>query len=58
MYFQKLLLFNLFEKILDKYPYVTYSLEGQQKEQAENLSSLSRNYLIAFNHLDFIKISK
>jgi len=33
--------------ILSKYPGISYSLEGQQKEQSENLNSLTRNYLFA-----------
>ena len=34
-------------ELLKKYPSVTYALEGQQREQSENLSSLTRNYVIA-----------
>ena len=33
--------------LLETYPSVTYTLEGQQKEQSENLGSLTRNYFIA-----------
>ena len=34
-------------KLLSEYPYVSYSLEGEQREQNENLESLSNNYLLA-----------
>ena len=38
---------NDLPQLLKKYPSVSYSLEGQQKEQTENLESLTRNYVIA-----------
>ena len=38
---------NDLPELLKKYPSVTYALEGQQREQSENLSSLTRNYVIA-----------
>ena len=33
--------------LLDKYKDVKYSLEGQQREQSENLDSLKNNYILA-----------
>ena len=38
---------NDLPKLLKLYPSVTYTLEGQQKEQSENLDSLTGNYIIA-----------
>jgi len=38
---------NFIPKLLKEYPYVSYSLEGEQKQQNENLESLSNNYLLA-----------
>ena len=34
-------------KLLSDYPYVSYSLEGEQREQNENLESLGNNYVLA-----------
>ena len=33
--------------LLSDYPYVSYSLEGEQREQNENLESLGNNYILA-----------
>lgn len=33
--------------LLSNYPGVSYSLEGQQREQSENLDSLTKNYIFA-----------
>ena len=33
--------------LLSDYPYVSYSLEGEQREQNENLESLFNNYILA-----------
>ena len=33
--------------LLSAYPYVSYSLEGEQREQNENLESLGNNYILA-----------
>ena len=38
---------NEFPKILRDYPSVGYSLEGEQREQSENLASIGRNFIIA-----------
>ena len=34
-------------ELLKEYPYINYSLEGEQRQQNENLESLGKNYLIA-----------
>ena len=41
------LIANEFPKVLRDYPSVSYSLEGEQREQSENLASIGRNFLIA-----------
>ena len=33
--------------LISQYPYVSYSLEGEQRQQNENLKSLGNNYLLA-----------
>ena len=38
---------NEFPEILKDYPSVSYSLEGEQREQSENLASIGRNFIIA-----------
>jgi len=38
---------NFLPDLLSQYPYVSYSLEGEQRQQNENLESLGNNYLLA-----------
>ena len=38
---------NIIPQILKKYNSVSYSLEGEQQEQGENLKSLGKNFLLA-----------
>ncbi len=38
---------NIIPRILKKYNSVSYSLEGEQQEQGENLKSLGKNFLLA-----------
>ena len=38
---------NFLPELLKNYPYVNYSLEGEQRQQNENLESLANNYLLA-----------
>ena len=38
---------NFLPDLLSQYPYVSYSLEGEQRQQNENLESLGSNYLLA-----------
>jgi len=38
---------NFLPELLKDYPYVNYSLEGEQRQQNENLESLANNYLLA-----------
>ena len=38
---------NFIPHLLKDYPYITYSLEGEQRQQNENLESLAKNYILA-----------
>jgi len=38
---------NFIPDLLKEYPHISYSLEGEQSQQNENLKSLSNNYLLA-----------
>ena len=38
---------NFIPNLLKDYPYIKHSLEGEQRQQNENLKSLSNNYLLA-----------
>jgi len=38
---------NFIPNLLKDYPYINYSLEGEQRQQNENLESLANNYLLA-----------
>ena len=38
---------NFLPNLIENYPYINYSLEGEQRQQNENLESLANNYLLA-----------
>ncbi len=38
---------NFMPQLLEDYPYIKYSLEGEQRQQNENLESLKNNYLLS-----------
>ena len=38
---------NFLPDLLIDYPYISYTLEGEQRQQNENLESLSNNYILA-----------
>ena len=38
---------NFIPNLLKDYPYISYTMEGEQRQQNENLESLANNYLLA-----------
>ncbi len=38
---------NFLQELLDEYPYIGYTLEGEQRQQNENLESLANNYILS-----------
>ena len=38
---------NFIPSLLENYPYINYSLEGEQRQQNENLESLKNNYMLS-----------